>query len=126
IVQEVAIYFEYSLYRGNRASKISANHFEAFDSPNFPPLAIAGINIDFNQQILYRTILDKPELFLDLNPNIAVVKVFPGMPISYLENILEDKNLEAVIMETFGSGNIFSSQVLHQKMKDYVEKGGII
>jgi L-asparaginase len=35
-IQEVAIYFEYSLYRGNRTSKISATEFEAFSSPNYP------------------------------------------------------------------------------------------
>ena len=45
---EVAIYFEYQLYRGNRTSKRSATHFEAFGSPNYPVLAEAGIDIAFN------------------------------------------------------------------------------
>jgi L-asparaginase len=55
IVQEVAVYFEYSLYRGNRCSKVSANQFEAFQSPNYRELAIAGVNIEFAQDRLFRT-----------------------------------------------------------------------
>jgi L-asparaginase len=52
LIKEVAIYFEYSLYRGNRTSKVSANEFQAFSSPNFPELAIAGVNIRY--QIDYK------------------------------------------------------------------------
>ena len=55
IVQEVAVYFEYSLYRGNRCSKISANQFEAFESPNYPSLAVAGVNIEYLKDRLFRT-----------------------------------------------------------------------
>ena len=54
IVQEVAIYFEYQLYRANRTTKISSEHFEAFKSYNFPPLAIAGIDINYNYSVLFR------------------------------------------------------------------------
>ncbi len=39
VIQEVCLYFEYKLYRGNRTTKISAEHFNAFTSPNYPPLA---------------------------------------------------------------------------------------
>src|SRR5690554_5746377 len=45
VIQEVAIYFEYSLYRGNRTSKVSAHAFEAFISQNYLELAIAGLDI---------------------------------------------------------------------------------
>ena len=45
VVQEVGLYFEYKLYRANRTTKINAEHFEAFDSPNYPPLIISGVNL---------------------------------------------------------------------------------
>ena len=48
VVQEVAIYFEYQLYRANRTTKISSEHFDAFKSFNYPPLAEAGININYS------------------------------------------------------------------------------
>ncbi|MFN5846511.1 MAG: asparaginase, partial [Flavobacteriia bacterium] len=55
VVQEVAVYFEYSLYRGNRSSKVSANQFEAFSSPNYPELAVAGVNIEYNMDKVFRS-----------------------------------------------------------------------
>jgi len=38
VVNEVCLYFEYKLYRGNRTTKINAEHFNAFASPNYPSL----------------------------------------------------------------------------------------
>ena len=49
VVPEVAIYFEYDLYRGNRATKSNAEDFEAFTSPNYPVLAQAGVSLKFNK-----------------------------------------------------------------------------
>lgn len=126
IVQEVAIYFEYSLYRGNRSSKISANHFEAFDSPNYAPLAVAGINIDFNRQGLYRTTKKDLELFTTLNPNVGLVKLFPSMPIESLKWTLNYNLFKAVIIESFGSGNSFSSPRFYELLETYTNSGGIV
>lgn len=126
IIQEVAIYFEYSLYRGNRSSKISANHFEAFDSPNLTPLAVAGIDIDFNTQGLYRTQKPKLELFTQLNPNVGLIKLFPSMPIESLKWTLNFNLFKAVIIESFGSGNSFSSPRFYELLETYTNNGGIV
>ena len=71
-------YHEYSLYRGNRSSKVSANHFEAFDSPNYSPSAVAGVDIELNLQKLYRSTKTKLEIFTALNPNVGLIKLFQG------------------------------------------------
>jgi len=126
LIQEVAIYFEYSLYRGNRSSKISANHFEAFDSPNLTPLAVAGIDIDFNTQGLYRTNKTKLELFTGLNPNVGLIKLFPSMPIESLKWTLNFNLFKAVIIESFGSGNSFSSPRFYELLEAYINSGGIV
>ena len=63
LVQEVAIYFEYQLYRANRTTKISSEHFEAFKSYNFPSLAEAGIDINYNFNSLVSTKKEKIVLF---------------------------------------------------------------
>jgi L-asparaginase len=126
LVQEVAIYFENSLFRGNRSSKVSANHFEAFDSPNYRALAIAGINIDVNFKGLYRTNKEKLELFTDFNPNIGLIKLFPSMPIESLKWTLNTNLFKAVVIESFGSGNSFSSPRFYELIKNYISSGGII
>ena len=48
-IKEVCVYFNQKLLRGNRTTKISASDFEAFTSPNYPPLAKVGINIDIKE-----------------------------------------------------------------------------
>jgi L-asparaginase len=48
IVPEVCIYFDYQLLRGNRSKKVESMQFDAFDSGNYPPLAKAGVKIDYN------------------------------------------------------------------------------
>ena len=126
LIQEVAIYFENSLFRGNRSSKLSANQFEAFVSPNLPPLAIAGINIDFNYDNLFRTNKEKLELYTDLNPNVGLIKLFPSMPVESLKWILNANLFKVVIIESFGSGNSFSSPRFFELLKTYIANGGIV
>lgn len=54
IINEVCLYFEYKLYRGNRTTKISAEHFSAFNSPNFPALAESGVHLNVSENVLLK------------------------------------------------------------------------
>ncbi|PCJ27626.1 MAG: L-asparaginase 1 [Flavobacteriales bacterium] len=104
-VPEVAIYFEYDLYRGNRSTKSHAEDFEAFSSPNYPVLAQAGVSLKFSPSVIYKA-NDKP---LKLNPhfnnNIATLKLFPGISEQQIFSIINIPNLKAIVLETFGAGN---------------------
>lgn len=59
IIKEVCIYFEYQLYRANRTAKVSADHFEAFTSPNYPPLAISGVHLNIDKSLLWQGTMDE-------------------------------------------------------------------
>lgn len=104
-VNEVCIYFRGELLRGNRAIKYSADGFTAFKSPNFPPLAEAGIVIAYNDSLL----LPKPAGSFHFqrleNIPIGVIKVFPGIQFELFSNIMTE-SLRGVVIETFGAGNI--------------------
>lgn len=126
IVQEVALYFEYSLYRGNRAQKISAENFEAFDSSNYPLLAQAGVHIHFNENALFRTALDKLELATQFSTEVGLIKIFPGMPIGPISGLFDFNQTKGVVIETFGSGNSFSNEQLEGLLKKYIDQGGIV
>jgi len=104
IIQEVCLYFEYKLFRGNRSTKISAEHFNAFDSPNFPPLAESGVNLRVEKHLLLKRTKQKFSIITNLCQDVFIVKLFPGFPLSILENIINN-GLKAIIIETFGSGN---------------------
>ena len=126
IVQEIAVYFEYSLYRGNRCTKISANQFEAFQSPNYPELAIAGVNIAYNHQYLFRSPLQETVFSNKLHPNIGLLKMYPGIPMDSYKNLFDINRLSAIVLETFGSGNAPTNKTFQECVKKYIEKGGIV
>jgi len=105
-VPEVCIYFDNKLFRGNRTTKKNAEYFDAFDSPNYPALAEAGIKINYDTKyIIYPEYNKVPSVHTDIDTNIALIKIFPGISESYLKSILSAENLKAVIIETYGSGN---------------------
>lgn len=126
IVQEVALYFEYSLYRGNRAQKISAENFEAFSSSNYPNLAEAGVHIDFNENALFRTQKNDLEINTNFLTDIGLIKLFPGMPINTISSFFNPSETKGIVIETFGAGNSFSNIKFENLIRNYIENGGIV
>lgn len=126
IIQEVALYFEFQLYKGNRVTKISTSNFEAFKSYNYPLLAQAGTKIKISDNSLYRSQKEELEKFTDFNNCIALVKLFPGMPIGPIHSQFDITKVEGVILETFGNGNSFSSPEFEKMIADYMLAGGIV
>lgn len=127
LVPEVAIYFEYNLYRGNRSTKVSAEQFEAFQSPNYPFLAEAGVNLKFNSQYLFQPNEESPTVFhYELDAAIATLKMFPGITKSVVESITTISNLKALVIETFGAGNTTTERWFIDCLKKAIENNVII
>ena len=126
IVQEVAVYFEYSLYRGNRCSKVSANQFEAFQSPNYPNLALAGVAIEYSNNYLFRT--KKKELILhsSFSNQITLIKLFPGIQFKSYERLFDISVSKAVVIETYGTGNAPSDPIFQAAVSEYLASGGLV
>ena len=125
-IQEVAVYFEFSLFRGNRCSKISANQFEAFSSPNYPKLAEAGIEINYNLEKAYVSKSKELTLFTDFDNHVALLKIFPGFSANVYKNLFDIQQVKGIIMETFGAGNAPSNDEFRQLVSNYIQNGGII
>lgn len=126
IVTEVCVYFEYKLYRGNRTYKYNSAHFDAFKSPNYPALAEAGVNIQYHTSALLK--LSKKTLLVhtQLDNDIAVLKLFPGLSKKITLSILNTTGIKAVIIETFGAGNASTEEWFISSLKKAIEKGVII
>lgn len=121
IVQEVAIYFEYELLRGNRSYKRSSNEFNAFSSPNYPPLASSGVRLKVNKDLLWRS--SKPyHLNTAINTQVGVVTLYPGLDFASLPVLAHWKVL---LLRTFGAGNAPKSASFLNFLKR-VEKNGTI
>jgi L-asparaginase len=116
LINEVAIYFEYKLFRGNRTYKYNSENFEAFASPNYPWLVEMGVNMKVNKQAL----LPKPEsgltLHTALNPNIALISLFPGFNPELIYKVV-DAGLQGLILRTYGVGNAPKSDSLIEALK---------
>ena len=125
IVQEVAIYFEYQLYRANRTTKISSEHFEAFKSYNFPPLAIAGIDINYNHSVLFRPSAKKMKYIKGFDTNILVLVFFPGLDTESVKEMMQNSSSKVVVLMTYGSGNIPMSDKITKLIKKHIKKGKI-
>ena len=126
LIQEVAVYFEYSLYRGNRSSKVSANQFEAFLSPNYSTLAVAGVTIEYNIQKLYRPKNQDLKLFTGFDNRVALFKIFPGFPASVYKELFDIEKVKGIVLETFGSGNAPSDETFRHLITDYIKQGGVV
>ena len=127
IVPEVTIYFEDQLFRANRTTKRNAEHFSAFNSYNYPPLAKAGVHITYQPHLVHYSDIRKPLiLHTAYDTNVAVLKLFPGIQPQTVKAILRIKGLKAVVLETFGAGNAPSDRWLYRELKAAVDKGIII
>ncbi|HET8838143.1 MAG TPA: asparaginase [Flavobacteriaceae bacterium] len=124
VINEVGLYFEYKLYRANRTTKINAQHFEAFASLNYPPLAESGVDlsVDFPKlrQVNRRK---KMVVHKELENNIVIVKLFPGINEEIFQHIITAKNLKGIILETYGSGNATNDDWFINLLKDALNRG---
>jgi L-asparaginase len=127
IANEVSLFFGGKLLRGNRSTKISSDGLVAFDSPNYPPIATAGIDITYNQSELKKPVSKGDFRLQKLNQiPIGVLKFFPGIQFSLFESIMTEK-LQGIVLETFGSGNIPSyDNTLPTIIKKAFDNGAVV
>jgi L-asparaginase len=104
---EVAILFGSRLLRATRAIKLSGFDFDAFTSFSVPPLGRVGIRLELNQSALLKRPTDKGRVGLekDLNPNVVLLKIAPGIMPQVVDAIV-DTGIDGLIIEAFGAGNI--------------------
>lgn len=124
VIKEVGLYFEYKLYRGNRTTKINAEHFEAFESLNYPYLAESGVHLKVNTEYLLKPNTRKKfKVHKNLDTNLALIKLFPGISKSVLETILNTNHLRGVILETYGAGNTTNEKWFIEVLEHAIKKG---
>jgi L-asparaginase len=126
LVPEVCIYFDYFLWRGNRARKVESRHFDAFSSQNYPHLAEVGIDIQYNTNLIYPLPTQPFRVAKNMNSDVGLVKIFPGMSLHLLEKILLDTSLKAIVLETYGSGNAPTNKDFLEILGKSIQKGLIV
>ena len=122
-VSEVCVFFEDQLYKGNRTVKVNTEHFEAFESPNYPILAEAGVNIK------YKSSLSKPQdtkliVHQNMSNDVAILKLFPGITITTIKAIIN--SAKGIVIESFGAGNAPNTPELSTLLSTANKEGKIL
>ena len=125
VVPEVCIFFENKLLRGNRTIKNNVEDFNAFRSPNYPPLAESGVHIRYNYPAIFYPKERNKKLIVHkkLDTSIAILKIFPGIQRSFVSSIIQTSGLKALIIETYGSGNAPDVPWLKDELHQAFQKG---
>ena len=124
-INEVCLFFNNQLFRGNRTTKQYADGFDAFVSPNYPVLLEAGIeikNIAGQKQETVNTRLRVSEIAAQ---SIAILHLFPGLDWQVLDNLLKSP-LQALVLLTYGVGNAQQDEKLLATLKEAGERGILI
>ncbi len=127
-VPEVCIFFDSKLLRGNRSTKYSAEAFNAFVSPNCPPLAEAGIQIRYNTDLIRKPVYWDVQLRAQthLDTRVSILKVHPGMTAQVMRSVLIESPTRACIIETYGSGNAISKDWFLDIVREADRSGKIL
>ncbi len=126
LVPEVCIYFDYELLRGNRAKKVESMHFDAFNSENYPPLAKAGVKIDYNEGVIRQVPPGSLSVRDKFDSSVAVLKLFPGINEETVKAVLGNRSMKALVIETFGSGNAPSAAWFINLLRNAIGAGLLI
>ncbi|MBA4053552.1 MAG: L-asparaginase 1 [Marivirga sp.] len=126
LVPEVCIYFDDELLRGNRSKKVESMQFDAFDSGNYPPLAKAGVKIDYNFSVIRKPGQVNLVLRSCFEANVAILKLFPGINQEVVKAVLSVPELKGVVIETYGSGNAPTLAWLLDELKKSIDRGVVV
>ena len=128
LVPEVCICFDNVLMRGNRSRKFNADHFRAFRSEDYPPLAEAGIDIRYNRGLIRipESWDSRPLFHTALDTRVSILKIHPGITPGVVRNILLGEDTRAVILETYGAGNAPSKEWFLSIVREASEMGKIL
>ena len=110
-INEVGLFFSNRLYRGNRSIKAYADGFDAFDSPNMPPLLEAGINIKLIAGHLAINNQSLPKLHQITPQPVGVVHLYPGISVELIKNVIQQP-VKALIIKSYGVGNAPQNETL--------------
>lgn len=124
LIKEVCLYFEYKLYRGNRTTKINAEHFRAFISPNYPFLIESGVHLKINSEsFLPSNNQVELQVHTKLDTNVAIIKMFPGISETVLLAILNIQSLKGIVLETYGAGNAPTEEWFLTLLQNAISRG---
>ena len=124
-IPEVCLCFGIRLLRGCRSTKVDADGFDAFASPNYPTLGEVGVNIDIHWRRV-REPLDVPFRVHEIgDPVVGALRLFPGITAQLVRNVLQPP-LQGLVLEAYGVGNAPQIPALIDALDEASRRGVVI
>ncbi|MBC52989.1 MAG: L-asparaginase 1 [Gammaproteobacteria bacterium] len=126
---QVCVVFGPRILRGNRATKVSAKAYDAFDSPRYPHLGAIGIDVEYNRRRRFPVAFGNFGKQGSLPPDdaVALIRLFPGFSATTLRAICDNSNLRGIVLEAYGAGNGPSqNQTFQDTIADAVRRGIVV
>ena len=110
-LRNVSLVFNNRLLNGSRLRKVSSQQFHAFDTPNAAPLAELNIRPQlYTERLLGAAVTSRhprEAAALQFQPGaVAMLCLHPSMPAALYDAILADSACKAVVLQSFGAGNL--------------------
>lgn len=123
-VPELCVYMQNLLMRGNRTTKVNADNFSAFASPNYPYLAEAGLDIRYNKHMILKPDYGEPVQFrYEMDPRVVILKLFPGITEGAVKAHFEIPGVKGVVLESYGTGNAPIYPWFAKQIQSALERG---
>lgn len=124
-INEVSLFFNNKLFRGNRTTKAHADGFDAFASPNYPMLLEVGINIRRIAPLMTQ-LHNAPLKVHQITPQpIGVVTIYPGISADVVRNFLRQP-VKALILRSYGVGNAPQKADLLAELQEASDRGIVV
>ncbi|XP_072165881.1 L-asparaginase-like [Diadema setosum] len=127
VIAEVCIFFNNKLIRGNRSMKMSCSKLDAFDSPNFKPLATLEDNIEVNWNDVRQPVPGREfSIKANMTAKVTLLWMYPTITLDTVRANLRG-DIKGVVLMTFGAGNVPSNrQDILSEIQNAVEGGKLI
>ena len=123
---EVAVYLGGGLLRGCRTTKVSTDGFDAFASPNLPPLADVGVDVGWRRELVRPPAEGPLRVHRLANVGVVALRLVPGITAETLRNVLRDP-VRGLVLETYGSGNAPTRDPdLLDVLREAVDRGVVV
>ncbi|KAG5184818.1 Asparaginase/glutaminase [Tribonema minus] len=104
--RNVCLFFSDRLLRGNRACKMHATGLQAFESPNFPPLATLDVHVQYRRELALPRPAAPLRLHTHMDSHIIALKLIPGFDDEALLSLVSHSmTLKAIVLLAYGTGN---------------------
>ncbi len=124
-INEVSLFFNNTLYRGNRTTKAHADGFNAFASPNLTPLLEAGIHIR-RLNTPPAPAASGPLKVHNIEPQpVGVVTLYPGISAEVVRNFLRQP-VKALILRSYGVGNAPQNPEFLNELQQASDRGIVV